>query len=39
LNQKELSISNFETLKIIDGKVVVLLDPQNEFESDEVRNL
>ena len=36
MNSKEYSISNFETVKILDRKVVILLDPQNEFERDDV---
>jgi kinesin family protein 18/19 len=39
LNSKEMNISNFETLKILDGKLVVLLDPMNEFDpNDPFRN-
>ena len=36
LNSKELSISNFETINILDQKLVVLMDPQNEFEREDV---
>lgn len=37
LNSKELSISNFETIRVLDSKVIVLMDPQNEFEPEDVR--
>ena len=36
LNSKELAISNFETIKILDGKLVVLFDPANEFDPNDV---
>jgi kinesin family protein 18/19 len=36
LNSKELAISNFETIKIVDQKIAVLLDPANEFEPQDV---
>jgi len=36
LNPKEIRISNFETLRVLDRKLIVLQDPQNEFESNDV---
>ena len=36
MNSKEFSISNYETVKVLEGKVVLLLDPQNEFEREDV---
>jgi len=36
LNSKELTFSNYETLKVLDNKVVVLLDPQNQFDPNDV---
>lgn len=39
LNNKELSQSEFETIRVLDQKMIVLLDPGNEFESDDVKNL
>ena len=39
LNSRELAVSNFETIKVMDQKVICLLDPQNEFEPEDVNNL
>ena len=39
LNTRELTVSNFDTIKVMDQKVICLLDPQNEFESQDVKNL
>jgi kinesin family protein 18/19 len=32
--QRELSVLEMETVKILDGKMVVLLDPENEWSKD-----
>jgi hypothetical protein len=37
LLSKELEKNDFETVKILDGKVVVLMDPGNIFEANDVR--
>jgi hypothetical protein len=39
LNTKEHAQSEFETIRVLDQKVIVLLDPGNEFESDDVKFL
>ena len=36
LNSKELNVSDFEIVRVLDQKVVVLLDPGNEFQYDDV---
>jgi len=36
LNSKELTVSDFETVRILDQKLVILLDPGNEFEPEDV---
>ena len=36
LNSKELTVSDFETVRILDNKLVILLDPGNEFEPEDV---
>jgi kinesin family protein 18/19 len=36
INAREESISNFETIRILDGKIVVALDPQNQFDPNDV---
>jgi len=36
LSSKEVGYSNFETLKVIDGKCVLLLDPANQFDANDV---
>ena len=36
LNEKELAISNFETITVLDDKVVILLDPRNQFDFKDV---
>ena len=38
LNSKELGISNFETIKILDQNLVVLFDPANEFDPNDVNS-
>ncbi|CAD8097559.1 unnamed protein product [Paramecium sonneborni] len=37
LNQKERSVSEFETIRILDGKMIVLMDPESEREDDLLR--
>jgi kinesin family protein 18/19 len=34
LSPKELSIIELDTVKVLDSKMVVLLDPENEFSTD-----
>lgn len=34
LSQKELSVIDLDTVKVLDSKIVVLLDPENEFSKD-----
>lgn len=36
LNSKELALSDFETVKVLNSKLVVLLDPGNEFEPEDI---
>lgn len=36
ISQKEKAVSDFETLRVLDKKVVVLLDPGNNFEKEDV---
>lgn len=36
LNQKELAKSDFETVKVLDERVIVLLDPGFELNPDDV---
>jgi len=36
LSSKEQTISNYETIRVLDGKVVVLLDPSNQFDANDV---
>lgn len=36
LNPRELQLSDFETVKILNSKLVVLLDPGNEFEPEDI---
>lgn len=36
LNSRELIVSDFETVRILDKKLVILLDPGNEFEPEDV---
>ncbi len=36
LNSKELTVSDFDTVRILDQKLVILLDPGNEFEPEDV---
>ncbi|CAD8173830.1 unnamed protein product [Paramecium octaurelia] len=37
LNQKERSVSEFETIRILDGKMIVLMDPESEREDELLR--
>ena len=39
LNPREAAISDFEAIRVLDQKVVILLDPGNEFEGDDVKIL
>lgn len=34
LNLKERSISEFETIRILDGKMIILMDPESERDDD-----
>lgn len=38
LNQRELEKSDFEVVRILDERVVVLIDPGNEMNQNDVRS-
>lgn len=39
LNNKERTVSEFETIKILDGKVLLLLDPSQDNTEDVCQSL